>query len=134
MNTYYVYAYLDEDGTPYYIGKGKNNRAYGSYHHVTIPPRTQIKILESGLTETESLFKERMYIKQYGRLDLGTGTLKNKREGGQGRLACKNKPLIIPQRPRKPIIIDNIDLDFERQVLQGLVDLLERKLQSLDVT
>ena len=35
--SYYVYAYLREDGTPYYIGKGINYRVIDKRHYVPIP-------------------------------------------------------------------------------------------------
>jgi len=34
---YYLYAYLRTNGTPYYIGKGKNNRAYSKQHNINLP-------------------------------------------------------------------------------------------------
>jgi hypothetical protein len=33
---FYVYAYLREDGSPYYIGKGKDNRSHSKQNSIKI--------------------------------------------------------------------------------------------------
>ena len=83
---YYTYAYLREDKTPYYIGKGKGNRAYRRRDKGIKPPQdnSKILILKQNLTEEESFRHEVYMIAVFGRKDLGTGILHNKTNGGDG--------------------------------------------------
>jgi hypothetical protein len=86
MNNYYVYMYLREDGTPYYVGKGKDYRAYHRTTHglVVLPPADRIKKVLQGLTEEQAFRNEADFIAWYGRLDNNTGILENRTDGGDG--------------------------------------------------
>ena len=83
---YYTYAYLREDRTPYYIGKGKGNRAYRRRKTDIKPPKdkSRILILKQNLTEQEAFRHEVYMIAVFGRKDLGTGILHNRTNGGEG--------------------------------------------------
>jgi len=89
---YYTYAYLREDGTPYYIGKGKGNRIHSKNGRVFLPPPKERRIyLKQNLTEEKSFKHEVYMISILGRKDLGTGILHNKSNGGVGGGAMKGR-------------------------------------------
>ena len=83
---YYTYAYLREDKTPYYIGKGKGNRVYWRSKKDIKPPKNKSRIifLKQNLTEQEAFKHEIYMIAVFGRKDLGTGILHNGTDGGEG--------------------------------------------------
>ncbi len=82
---YYTYAYLREDGTPYYIGKGKGDRwSQKERHNVRVPPKNRVIFLKKYVNEKEAIKHEIYMIAILGRKDLGTGILMNKTDGGEG--------------------------------------------------
>jgi hypothetical protein len=83
MKKYYTYAYLREDGTPYYVGKGSGKRI-NEYHSkfVKVPPQKRKIYLKQNLTEQEAFNHEIYMIAVFGRKDLGTGILVNRTDGG----------------------------------------------------
>jgi hypothetical protein len=81
---YYVYEYLREDGSPYYVGKGINGRWYSPQHNVNRPPKERVRFVAENLTEQEAHGLEIELIARYGRKDIGTGILRNLTDGGEG--------------------------------------------------
>jgi hypothetical protein len=82
---YYVYWYLRDDNTPYYVGKGKNGRAWSIAHFVELPSDcSKIQILAHRLDEYEAYTLEIKLISYYGREDISTGILQNKTACGAG--------------------------------------------------
>jgi hypothetical protein len=88
---YYCYCYLRDDFTPYYFGKGSKKRAWTKYAGEVYPPKdkTKIIIVEANLTVIGALAIERRMIRWYGRIDNGTGILRNKTDGGDGSIGSK---------------------------------------------
>lgn len=101
---YYVYMYLKENGTPFYVGKGKGNRHLAHLQEAKksstkdtnkLKINTIKKMLNEGkepsivfvdknIDEDSAFELEEFLISEIGRIDLKTGTLTNLTNGGDG--------------------------------------------------
>jgi hypothetical protein len=91
---YYVYEhYKPNCDEPFWVGKGKGNRAHVSgkgcgrnkhWHHIANKYGFEVRFVAENLNETESLWLENMCIKGWGRADLGEGPLANATDGADG--------------------------------------------------
>jgi hypothetical protein len=88
---YYTYAYLREDRTPYYIGRGKHSKL-SKYkrmnerrgHYIRLPEKSRRIILKDNLTIEEANKHEEYLISVIGKKYDGTGILRNIIPGGSG--------------------------------------------------
>ena len=84
-NHFYVYAYLREDFTPYYIGKGNGRRALSKNRAIPKPKDpSRIVLLHEDLDEETAFDLETSLVYHYGRQNIGTGILWNLTDGGEG--------------------------------------------------
>ena len=99
-NRFYTYAYLREDRTPYYIGKGSGKRIYCNTGRPCRKPKDKSRIifLKQNLTEEEAFKHEIYMIDVFGRKDLKTGILLNKTNGGDG-----SSGVIVSEETRKKL-------------------------------
>lgn len=90
---FYTYAWMRCDGTPYYIGKGCRGRAYYRYDRTVYPPKDRSKIIITyHPSEHEAFAQEKLLIAQWGKLNNGTGVLRNSTDGGEGPSGQKLSP------------------------------------------
>jgi hypothetical protein len=81
---FYTYLWLREDGTPFYVGKGKSDRAYTQQgHKFKVPPDERI-VIHPAESEYDAFETEIDLIWYYGRKDLSLGCLRNFTNGGDG--------------------------------------------------
>ena len=104
VGNFYVYAHLRADGTPFYVGKGVNRRAYtprgrSAWWHRTVAKEfpgaalPTVSLLSTGLEEVAAFAIESFWIAVWGRRSItATGLLVNLTDGGEGASGSRMSP------------------------------------------
>ena len=121
-NGFYVYLYLRDDGTAYYVGKGKGKRAWNRSGRAVKPPvnENKIQIVQHQLTEQQAFDLEIELVSKYGRLDEGTGILRNGTDGGEGtsgHIPTKERRLEQSRTMRK--LVEDGKFNYPSDSLKG---------------
>lgn len=118
--TYYTYAWLREDMTPYYVGKGIDNRAYRSHRrgdkYMSPPSRDKVLFLKKNLTEFDA-YKHENYIINILGLKSEGGILINMSYGGEGSSGRKATEYCI-QRSKETNLGKTLTEEHRKKVSQ----------------
>jgi hypothetical protein len=117
-------------GTPYYIGKGTGPRAFKKNQKEIKPPvnKNYIQIICKNMREITSLELEIFLIQLYGRIDLGTGCLRNRTSGGDGSSGSihKRNPSAATKQAAKvcrgKIWVRHTDGNLEKRIFKNELD------------
>jgi hypothetical protein len=100
---FYTYLWLRDNGTPYYVGKGRGKRAYHNdpYRSVKKPKYDSRILVQYWGSEEEAFSMEKFWVSLFGRLDLGTGVLRNRTNGGDGPTGAKRSVTTIEKLSKR---------------------------------
>lgn len=102
---FFVYVYNDDNGVPYYVGKGNRNRHLYRRNHLVSPPiKENIQVFTCD-TEQAAYDMEIFLIEFFGR-KLDQGTLDNLSLGGPGCRGYKGGVRTKRKIPPSPSILD----------------------------
>ena len=95
--------WLRKNGTPYYVGKGKGNRAYKNDGERSVrKPKCYSRILvQHWGDEQEAFSMEKFWIYLFGRIDIGTGVLRNRTDGGDGPSGIKRSSVYLSKQSKR---------------------------------
>lgn len=99
----YVYRHIRLDkNVPFYIGIGENKYRHSAkqnrniiWNKIVAKTEWESEIILDNVTWEDACQKEIEFIKLYGRINKGTGTLANMTDGGDGNLGLSHSPEAI---------------------------------------